>query len=101
MEAIKKRILEFAGSVEAELQFFTSNLFGSEDFFRMDEKVTVSQIIDLAAMYPELNMNWILTGKGRMLYDATDALVEALEEGIQEKQKEINTLRQQLDKVAH
>ena len=99
MEAIKKRILQFAGTIETELHFFTVRIFGSEEFFAIEDKLTIAQLVDLADMYPELNMNWVLTGKGGMLYNSTDTLVDVLEEGLQEKQREIEELKARLQSV--
>ena len=96
MDKIKARILQFAGDNEVDLAFFTQKIFGSEEFFHSTEKITALQIMDLAILFPELNMNWILIGRGRMLQSPNEILVEALEEELTEKQQEIDRLRLEL-----
>lgn len=79
MDTIKARILQFATAIEAYLAFFTFRIFGSDEIYHRNKKITVDKIIELAAMYPELSMNWILTGRGRMIQSPNEIIIEALE----------------------
>ena len=108
---IKQRILLFATSHEPNIESFTMNMFGTRDFFTTDHKLTVDHVFKLAATYPNLNMNWIFTGKGTMTYfpanedsgysekdflTPQEILIEALEAELKKKQAIIDELKARL-----
>ena len=101
MDPLKSRVLKFAGTIEADFFISTFRIFGSEEFFKSNEKITAQQLIDLAIMHPTLNMNWILTGSGNMIYPTDEILIEYLEGNLAEMQKEMEKLKLQLKTIPH
>ena len=100
MDRIKSRVLQFAQTIEVDLHFFTTSIFGSEEFFINKEKITTQQIIDLAAMYTQLNLNWIVRGRGEMIFSNNEILIEVLEVELANKQIQIDLLTLQLKKLS-
>jgi hypothetical protein len=100
MELLKSRVLKFAGTVEADYFVITFRIFGSEEFFKSKEKITAQQLIDLAVMHPKLNMNWILTGSGNMIFPTEQILIQDLVRNLEEIQKEMDKLKLQLKGIS-
>ncbi len=108
---IKDRLLYFAKKHEPNVENFAFKNFGNSHFFSIDQQVTLNNIIKLAGNHPELNMNWIFSGRGGMLYldimdfpdnkttidkGSEEILIEASEEELTERQGIIDRLKKQL-----
>ncbi|MEO5890804.1 MAG: hypothetical protein ABIQ31_11150 [Ferruginibacter sp.] len=93
MELVKSRVYQYAKATDPNLPLFADKVFGTDQFFQDSQQVTGQQIKDLAAICPNLNMNWILNGRGQMLLTPEDILIEALEDELGNQQREIEKLK--------
>jgi len=80
MEPIKTRVLQFALASGRPPSLFSQSVFATNNFFTVDKKINAQQIAALAEFYPDLNINWILTGCGHMIQSADEVLSGPLEE---------------------
>ncbi len=105
---VKSRLLYFARTYQPQVEEFALNVFGNSHFFSIDQGVTLENILKLSYHHPELNMNWLFTGKGDVIYqdirafpnhktealgDAQEVIIEEWETQLKVKQKKMRNLR--------
>ena len=65
----KKRIVQFIDYKKiTKNKFCLKNLF-SNSFFSNDSSIGSDKLIIIFRNYPELNMDWVITGRGEMMYE--------------------------------
>ena len=68
MQTIKDRVLEFIKSEEISVKRFETRASLSNGAVSKMGDNTRRKILDkIVSAYPQLNMNWLLTGEGEML----------------------------------
>lgn len=65
-----REFIEFQGISERKF-YFETNL--SESSFNKIKSVGSENLKKIFHRYPELNMDWVITGRGEMLYSSTAA----------------------------
>lgn len=73
---MKKRLSEFAYSIGMNKRQFTKEIGVSESFLVSSGGITEEKIIKIMSVFPQLNANWLLTGKGEMLLTQSENLTE-------------------------
>lgn len=64
---IKQRLSEFAYAIGKNKRQFTKDIGVSESFLVSKGGITEEKIINIISIFPQLNANWLLTGKGDMI----------------------------------
>lgn len=65
---IKERLMQFVGYKNISVQAFESNVnLSNGAVSKMGEGTRRSTIDKISNVYPELNINWLLTGEGEMI----------------------------------
>lgn len=73
---IKQRLSEFAYAIGKNKRQFTKDIGVSESFLVSKGGITEEKIINIISIFPQLNANWLLTGKGSMLLPEPENLSE-------------------------
>lgn len=73
---IKQRLSEFAYAIGKNKRQFTKDIGVSESFLVSKGGITEEKIINIISMFPQLNANWLLTGKGDMILSQSGDLPE-------------------------
>lgn len=73
---IKQRLSEFAYAIGKNKRQFTKDIGVSESFLVSKGGITEEKIINIISIFPQLNANWLLTGKGSMLLPESENLSE-------------------------
>lgn len=108
----KERIVQFIDFKKiTKNKFCEKNLF-SNSFFNNDSAISSDKLLNIFRNYPELNMDWVITGRGEMITKTTekdlaiiqaaepkalyktdkDLLIETLQKSIEDKEKIIALL---------
>lgn len=72
---VKERLIKFAKSQERSVRAFESNAglgYGYVNAIRVS--IQPDKIKSIASHYPELNIDWLLTGNGNMINDSGNEL---------------------------
>jgi predicted transcriptional regulator len=65
---MKERLIKFLAHLGIGQNKFAKNVGLSEGYFStVRDNITVETVKKILAVYPELNINWLLTGEGEML----------------------------------
>lgn len=108
---IKNRLLEFANFHVPNTEKFALTIFGINNFFDNDQPLSLDHILQVGIHHTELNLNWLITGKGEMINHETtsyptykapvgktteEILIEVLEEELMEQHNTIDELKKSL-----
>lgn len=68
---VKDRLIQFIGSKRISLASFERQCSLSKGFVnKVGDSITSAKLNGISEVYPELNINWLLTGVGEMLNDS-------------------------------
>lgn len=111
MNAVKKRIIQFIDSQGISNRKFCIKISVSHVYFSTDNAVGSDVLEKIFIAYPELNMDWVVTGRGEMynkpernltlnddreVYKTDkDLLIETLKKTIADKEKIIALMESQ------
>lgn len=106
---IKERIIKFIEVKGISKRGFAASINKSNSYVNnIISTVSVDVIADIKNIYPDLNINWLLTGEGEMLNDTQPAksettpsadLVAYLEKTIKDQTKEIGDLKEEIGRL--
>lgn len=63
----KKRIVEFSNSKGLKPYRFCQKISIAENTFANKSEISVENLVKVFTNYPELNFDWVITGRGEML----------------------------------
>jgi transcriptional regulator with XRE-family HTH domain len=98
--SVKERLKEFVRYRGFSERYFCRSIGVSESFVSaMRKSLQPDKIHNISKLYPELNMTWVLTGEGNMLFDHESSLTQKdlvqlsyCNELVEAKQKQIELL---------
>jgi hypothetical protein len=67
MDNAKSRLIAYANFRDISLQSFALNLERSRNYFRVEGTVDSDLLALISIKYPDLNLFWVITGKGEMI----------------------------------
>lgn len=78
----KERILQFIDYKEISKREFCRKSILSHTIFNNDSAIGVDKLEKIYNAYPELNMDWVITGRGEMIYDRPEAAFIMRDNGV-------------------
>jgi hypothetical protein len=68
---MKERLLQIANYKKISGREFSRKINKSEGFLNMAKNITVDVLNNILDAFPEVNSEWLITGKGEMLKEET------------------------------
>jgi hypothetical protein len=68
MNIVKTRLLQFVGYKEISNRKFAEKIAASPNILSTKSALGSDILVQIGIKYPELNMDWVINGRGQMLY---------------------------------
>lgn len=96
--SVKERIKEFAKKEKGSVKAFENSINASNGYINSIQKsIGLDKLEAILEKYPNLNLEWLLTGKGEMIKASKVEKKEFLEVRIDRQEKEIDRLNTIVD----
>ena len=76
METVKDRIIQFIGTQGISNRKFCIEISVSHTYFSVKGAVSSDILVKILTMYPNINADWLVTGRGKMLLNNEPEKVE-------------------------
>lgn len=104
---IKERLIKFIKRKNITQKFFCDNLGVSHNYITtINKSIPSDRLVQIIELYPDLNIDWLITGQGEMLRDskhdevpAQSALSGDVLAYLREKDNELRELRARIDEL--
>ena len=97
MKTAKDRLLQFIDCKKFTKHKFSKKNLLSNSFFNNKSAIGSDILLKIYRNFPELNMDWIVTGRGDMIFSETKDFNNTIMEGQEVNQITISELREMLE----
>ena len=99
--SVKERIREFAKKEKGSVKAFENSINASNGYINSIQKsIGLDKLEAILEKYPNLNLEWLLTGKGEMIKTTKIEEKDILEVRIDNQEREIHRLNTIIDIIA-
>lgn len=76
MNVVKNRLLQFVKYKAISIREFCRKIEASHTFLANDCDITTDKVVKILSVFPEINLNWLILGRGQMIIDVSPEQVK-------------------------
>lgn len=92
----KERLKQFIDLKGFSERKFSKEISSSETYFTSTKSIGSDKLEKISEAFPELNMDWVITGRGKMHFESTNknTKIDPISRGTDEQEKYIRSIVQ-------
>ena len=98
MEDIKNKLTQFTEYKGISKREFCRKIEVSPTFLANNSSITIDKVIKILTVYPEINIYWLIMGRGEMIVDSSPEYIQGL---ASEYATQVVGIQQKMDKLGY